>query len=138
MSDNNEIIEAEFAVVKVDVDNLPSIEVKEDGKFSQVDAEFEYARANIVNILETSNEVLESTAELVKESEHPRMVEVYSGLVKNLADINKTLFEIREKKMKIKGEMVDNTRNTPNKVTQVNNNTIFVGSTEDLIKAIKG
>lgn len=137
MSEQNDIIEAEYTIQEVNPENLPSTEVCEDGKMSQVDAEFEYARANIINILQTSDKVLESTAELVIESEHPRMIEVYSGLIKNLADINKSLFDIREKKMKIKGEGVDATP-TPGKQTNVTNNTIFVGSTDELINAIKG
>lgn len=134
MSDTD-IIEAEFIVKEVNPENLPSTIVNEDGVMTQVDAEFEYARANIINIIETSNDVLDSTAELVKESEHPRMIEVYSGLIKSLVDCNKSLFEIREKKMKINNE-----DNTPGKISQTNvtNNTIFVGSTDELINAIKG
>ena len=75
--------------------------------------------------------------DLVIEAEHPRMVEVYAGLVKTLADVNKSLLELREKKMKIKGEDVEvaTTKASP---TNVTNNTIFVGSTEELMKAMKG
>lgn len=123
-----DIIEAEFTE---EGKNLPSTKVNN----TQVDMEFDYARANIINILQTSNQVLESTAELVLETEHPRMVEVYSGLIKNLADINKSLFDIREKKMKIKGELLD-TEEAPTKT--INNNAIFVGSTEELLQSMKG
>lgn len=132
MSDNNDIIEAEWTE---DGKNLPSTEVRD---FTEVDAEFEYARNNLVKIIETSDEVLSNTAELVLESEHPRMVEVYSGLIKSLADVNKNILELREKKMKIKGELI-NTDPESGKVPRVvNNNAIFVGSTEELLQAIKG
>lgn len=128
---NNEtdIIEAEFTE---EDKNLPSTEVKN----TQVDMEFEYARANIINILQTSNQVLENTADLALETEHPRMVEVYSGLIKTLADVNKSLFEIRESKMKIKGELAD-LEEAPAGTT-INNNAIFVGSTEELLQQMKG
>lgn len=129
MEDNNDIIEVEFTE---EGKNLPSTEVKN----AQVDIEFEYARGNIIRIIETSNEVLENTAELALESDHPRMVEVYSGLIKNLADINKTLFDIREQKMKIKGELLDTDEISDGK--QITNNAIFVGSTEDLLQVMKG
>lgn len=138
MSKDTDIIEAEFTVQEVNPENLPSIEIKEDGGVSQVDAEFEYARANIVNIIQTSNMVLKNTADLVIESEHPRMVEVYSGLIKNLADINKSLLGLRETKMKLKGEMVDNNIVASSSPTTVTNNTIFVGSTDELLQAMKG
>jgi len=127
MNKDKDIIEAEFTE---EGKNLPAV-------ISEVDMEFRYARRNLVHIIETSHEVLENTAELVIESDHPRMVEVYSGLIKSLADINKTLFDIREKKMKIKGEFVD-VEEVPVGSTSITNNTIFVGSTEELIQTMKG
>ena len=123
-----DIIEADFTE---EGQNLPSTEVRD----TQVDMEFEYARGNIIKIIETSKEVLENTAELAIDSDHPRVIEAYSGLIKNLADINKSLFEIREKKMKIKGELQD-TEEVPTKT--VTNNAIFVGSTEELLQSMKG
>lgn len=134
-----DIIEAEFTVQEVNPENLPSTEVKE-GKLTQVDAEFEYARANIINIMQTSNKVLNDTAEMVSAIEHPSMVNAYSNLIKTLAEINTSLFDIRERKMKIKGELSDNAPITPSKISQTNvtNNTIFVGSTNELIEAMKG
>jgi hypothetical protein len=71
--------------------NLPSTEVRtievDQSTLDDIDLEFYYARTNLINLLETSRDVLETTAELAVESGHPRMVEVYSGLVKNLADV---------------------------------------------------
>ena len=104
---------------------------------TQVDIEFEYARRNIVEILETSNQVLKNTAEMVEETEHPRMVEAYANLISNLVEINKSLFEIRERKMKIKGELID-TDDIDAGNTIINNNAVFVGSTEELIQTMEG
>ena len=140
MNKDTDIIEAEYTVQEVNPENLPSTVVLEDGKTSQVDAEFEYARANIVNILQKSNDVLKNTAEVAVESEHPRWVSEFSGLITAIAGINKSLLDLREQKMKIKGELQDTTtavvqgKLSPSNVT---NNTIFVGSTDDLIKAMK-
>lgn len=127
---NTDIIDVEFTE---EGKNLPSTEVVR----TQVDIEFDYARRNIVHILETSNKVLENTAELVIETDHPKMVEVYSGLIKNLVDANKSLFDIREKKMKIKGELQDQDEVTET-TNNITNNAIFVGSTEELLQSIKG
>lgn len=129
-NENKDIIDAEFTVQGEE--NLPAI-IKNN---TIVDMEFEYARANIINILQTSNKVLESTADLVMETEHPQMVQVYSGLIKTLIDVNKSLFELREKKMLIKGELAD-VEEVPTGTT-INNNAIFIGSTEELLKRMKG
>ena len=124
-----DIVDAEFTE---EGENLPSTMVRN----TQVDIEFEYARANIINILHTSDAVLQNTAELALETDQPRMIEVYSTLIKSLADINTALFDIREKKMKIKGEFAD-TEEVPIGTT-INNNAIFVGSTEELLQKLKG
>lgn len=132
-NNDNDIIEAEFTeenLPSTKGDNLPSTEVK----ITEVDIEFEYARRNIIKILETSDAVLESTAELVLDTEHPRMIEVYSGLIRNLTDINKSIFEIREKKMKIKGELAETKEVTEQ---TVNNNSVFIGSSEEVLEMMK-
>lgn len=121
-------------------DNIKDVEIIEDSavvpvKVNAVDIEFEYARSNILKIIETSKTVLDTTAELAIESEHPRVIEVYANLAKNLSDINMNLFEIRKKKMELKGEIV-----TPDEVPAqnvTNHNAIFVGSTEDLLESLK-
>jgi hypothetical protein len=135
---DTDIIEVDFTetLVGSDQSNLPSTSVREvkidPSVMDDIDVEFYYARNNLINILESSKDVLESAAELAVETGHPRMVEVYSGLVKNLADVNKSLFDIREKKMKMQGDMEPD--DSP---TVVNNNSIFVGSTDDLLEMMK-
>ena len=96
-----------------------------------IEAEYNYTRNNLVEIIESSREVLERTSELVLESEHPRMVEVYSQLIKNLAEVNKSIMEVRERKMKMTGELDEDSSDTP-----LVNNAIFVGSTGDLLKMV--
>lgn len=126
MNDEIEIIEAELVEQG---QNLPEVR-------NASDLEFEYARANIVEIIETSKKVLKNTAMLAIESDHPRMIEVYTALIKGLSDINKDLFDIRERKMRIKGELEPVTVNQINNNTY-NNTTAFVGSTEELLTSLK-
>jgi len=129
MTKDDDIVEAEFSE---DEDNLPSVVDKN----TQVDIEFDYARSNIINILQISNTVLENTAYLAAVADDPRMIDVYSGFIKNLTSINMSLLEIREKKMKIKGELID--EDDAPVGTTINNNAIFVGSTEELLQKLKG
>jgi hypothetical protein len=101
-----------------------------------VDVEFEYARNNLVRMIEVSNAVMENTAELAIESDHPHMIDAYSRLIKNLSDINKSLFDIREKKMKFKGELDDKEEQTVQETTNITNNIAFVGSSDELLSQI--
>lgn len=121
-----DVVDVECVDETID-DNLPEVNTH-----SQVDAEFEYARNNIINIIQKSNQILDVTANLVVETEHPRIIGVYSELIKNLVEINKSIFDIREKKMKLKGEFID-----VDEGTTINNNAIFVGSTEELLKSME-
>jgi len=102
-----------------------------------IEQEYDLARENILHILRTSKAVLENTAELALDTDHPRMVEVYSGLIKNLADINKDLIDLQEKKMKLKKEYITQSE-IDDDSNLVNNNAIFVGSTEELFQLLKG
>jgi len=142
--EHDDIIDAEFTEFEVQVVDtetlLPSTELAEGGGDPTIDLEFEYARANLVNIIEKSNNVLDATAVLAVESEHPSVVNAYTMLIKNLADINKSLLSLRETKMKLKGEIQDErvpSKSSAAQSTNVTNNTIFVGSTEELLKAMK-
>jgi len=123
--------EIDVDVIEAEVQDLPAPVNEEVAAMSQKDLEFEYARQNIIGMIETSREVVETTAELAVEMEHPRMIEVYSGLIKNLADINKSLIEMRKEREAV----------TPDEEETVNanitNNNIFVGSTEELLKMMR-
>ena len=125
-----DIIEVEFKELDKVEETKDLVPVEDNHK--RLDQEFEYSRNNIIKIIETSEAVLLNTAALTIESEHPRMVEVYSGLIKNLVEINKSIFELREKRMKLKGEFIEKD-NIP---TTITNNAIFIGSTEDLLQKI--
>jgi len=70
--------------------------------------------------------------ELAKAKEEPRAYEVVGGLLKNLSDINTQLLELAEKKNRI---LEKTAREAPTSVT--NNNSIFVGSTDELNKMIR-
>ncbi len=95
-----------------------------------IDNEYEYAKKNLIDILQQSDTVLKKSAELATETEHPRMIEVYSNLIKSLADINKNILDLREKKTKILKD------ESPDKTTPSTTNAIFVGSTNDILKAV--
>jgi len=119
MSDENpvEVLPAEL---------LPAseIEIAKD-----LDTDYEYTRDNLKAIIEKGSEALDGILELAKESEHPRAYEVVGQIIKNVADVNRQLIDLQKD---IKG--LKKTESGPKNVT----NALFVGSTHDLQKLLKG
>ena len=93
--------------------------------------DYTYARENMYDVIERGTEALDYLLELAKASEHPRAFEVVSTLSKTIVDANKDLLEVQTKLKKLKEE---DKKENPQNVT----NALFVGSTADLQKLIKG
>lgn len=92
--------------------------------------DFEYARGNMLSILERGNGALDSLLDVADQSQHPRAYEVVATLIKTLADANKDLLELQKKNKELK-KVEDN--NTPKTI----NNNLFVGSTTELQRLLK-
>jgi len=106
-----EIVEAE----KIKVDN------------DEIKTDFEYARGNLINIIEKGNEALDGILDVAGMSQHPRSFEVAATIINSLAAANKDLLELSKRRKELEGEK------SP---TTINNN-LFVGSTAELQKLIK-
>ena len=74
---------------------------------------------------------LQELSSIASTSESPRAFEVVAQMVKNLSDTNKDLLELQKKLKTLKAE---EEKKSPNNVT----NALFVGSTTELQKLIKG
>ena len=95
-----------------------------------VDNDYKYQRENFYRLVERGQDASDGILELAKESEHPRSYEVAGQLIKNVADVTEKLGDLQEKMKKLKE--VPNT--APKNVT----NALFVGSTAELQKMLKG
>jgi len=100
-----------------------------DIKTDDVTDDYNYARQNLKNIIDSAQTSIEDLSILAQSSESPRAYEVLSGLMKTIVDANKDLLEL-QKKVK---ELKDNGTSQPSNVT----NALFVGSTSELQKLIK-
>jgi len=96
-----------------------------------VDDDYEYARKNLRSLIDNGKDVMDNLAYLAKEGESPRTYEVLGQLIKTLAETNKDLLDLAKKKKDIQHEKG---AEQPTHVT----NALFVGSTADLQKLIKG
>ena len=97
---------------------------------SHIEKDYEYQRDNFYNLVEKGSSAIDGILELAKESEHPRTYEVAGNLIKQVAEVAEKLGDLQEKMRKLKE--VPNT--APKNVT----NALFVGSTAELQKMLKG
>ena len=100
------------------------------GGLEDVDADYKYQRENFYNLVERGQDAIEGILEIAKESEHPRTYEVAGNLIKQVAEVTEKLGDLQEKMKRLKE--VPNT--APKNVT----NALFVGSTAELQKMLKG
>lgn len=96
-----------------------------------VTTDFEYARGNMLNILEKGNEALDGILDVAQQSQHPRAFEVVAGLIKTLSDTNKDLLELQKRQKDIIKQ--EDEQSGPKTI----NNNLFVGSTTELQKLIR-
>tara|TARA_R110000823_G_scaffold51291_5_gene127960 strand:- start:3530 stop:3943 length:414 start_codon:yes stop_codon:yes gene_type:complete len=96
----------------------------------EIETDYKYQRENFYNLVEKGSTAIEGILELAKEGEHPRAYEVAGNLIKQVAEVTEKLGDLQEKMRKLKE--VPNT--APKNVT----NALFVGSTAELQKMLKG
>lgn len=122
-SSNASLITIESSNEVVDVVEVSKVEPYAN----QASDDFEYARGNMINIIEKGNEALDGILNVAGQSQQPRSYEVAATLIKTLVDAQKDLLELQKKKKELTGESS----------TKTVTNNLFVGSTAELQKLIK-
>ena len=97
---------------------------------ANIEAVYKYQRQTFYTLVEKGSTAIDGILELAKEGEHPRGYEVAGNLIKQVAEVTEKLGDLQEKMKRLK-EVPDN---APKNVT----NALFVGSTAELQKLIKG
>ena len=92
--------------------------------------DYEYTRGNLYSLIEKGQEALDSILEVAQEGQQPRAYEVVSQLLKNVADTTDKLIDLQLKTKELNAE----DKKGPSTV----NNALFVGSTAELQKLLKG
>ena len=95
-----------------------------------IDKDYAYQRQNFYSLVERGQDAIDGILDLARESEHPRTYEVAGQLIKTVAEVTEKLGDLQEKMKKLK----DVPNNAPKNVT----NALFVGSTAELQKMLKG
>lgn len=94
---------------------------------SGIENDLEYAKKNLRDLIDNTIKLVPFAIRISKESESPRSVEVVSGLVKAVSDLNKDLISLTPQKKE--------SEETKTITNQQNN--LFLGSTEDIFAKLK-
>ena len=130
------VIEKGLKITEKDLDINPvsgrnEVIVQQDmGDVNDAQADYEYQREQFYKLVDRGSVAIDGILELAKEGEHPRAYEVAGQLIKNVAEVTEKL-GVLQKKMK---ELKEVPETGPKNVT----NALFVGSTAELQKMIKG
>ena len=120
-------------VTDVVVDHTDSVGIQKPDRLTKDDIEkdYEYTRGNLYSIIEKGQEAINGILELAQESEMPRTYEVAGQLIKSVADATDKLMDLQKK-------LKDVNEEKESKGPTTVNNALFVGSTAELQKLLKG
>lgn len=109
-------------------------ETKQVSKNSDFDVDYGEVRTNLKDLIAKGSSAIDGILHVASEGDSPRAYEVVSQLIKSVADANKDLIELHNKVKQISDNSIVNNNQTQTKI----DNAIFVGSTTDLQKMLRG
>ena len=131
----NKLIDKELGIIQTDMETasgdiiehpwVGTVSTEED-----IERDYEYQREQFYKLVDRGSMAIDGILELAKEGEHPRAYEVAGQLIKNVAEVTEKLGDLQEKMKRLK----DVPGTAPKNVT----NALFVGSTAELQKMLKG
>ena len=126
----DEILDIEETTAEL-VEAKPStLTVKRDKNLDDVDSDYKYQRENFYNLIERGQDAIDGILEVAKQSDHPRSYEVAGNLISQVAEVTEKLSRLQNSMKRLK----EVPSNAPKNVT----NALYVGSTAELQKLLKG
>ena len=122
-----------FDIVPVGEDPKPIKKTKPlivSDKNEDKEKDYQYARAQLYDIVEKMQESLNGAMEVAQQSDHPRAYEVCFQGAKHAADVVDKLGDLHKK-------MAEVEKDEQSVVNQTQNNVFMTGSTADLLKMLK-
>lgn len=96
-----------------------------------IEDDYQVARKKLNDLIDKSQQALDGMLNVALASDSPRAYEVVGQLIKTTGDTAKDLLDLQAKKKKLKEE-------EPKKQSiETQNNIVFAGSTQELLKALK-
>ena len=126
----DEILDIEETTAEL-VEGKPStLTIKRDKTLDDVDSDYKYQRENFYNLIERGQDAIDGILEVAKQSDHPRSYEVAGNLISQVAEVTEKLSRLQSSMKRLK----EVPSNAPKNVT----NALYVGSTAELQKLLKG
>ena len=126
----DEILDIEEPTAELVEKKPDTLIVKRDNTLDDVDSDYKYQRENFYNLIERGQDAIDGILEVAKQSDHPRSYEVAGNLISQVADVTEKLSRLQSSMKRLK----EVPSNAPKNVT----NALFVGSTAELQKMLKG
>jgi len=120
----------EDAEEKLEITEIPQIEVSSSQIVNDTETDIEYSRDKMKSLIDQSCEAINHMMALASDSEHPRAFEVLSTMIKHTSEMSQDLIKLQKTRKDITQE-----KSGPSSTTT--NNSIFVGSTTELQKYLK-
>ena len=108
----------------------PVVVPKTEHNEVDIDNDYKYQRENFYNLIERGQDAIDGILDLARESENARTYEVAGNLIKSVAEVTEKLGDLQSKMKKLK--------EVPNSAPKNVTNALFVGSTAELQKMLKG
>ena len=117
-----------------DIEMVSSTGPAQNKELADITKDYEEIRSNIKEIIKKSNGAIDGILNIARETDKPIAYEVAADLIRATLEANERLMALHQKVKEIK--MIGNISNI-NSNTTTTNNSIYVGSTKDLINLIK-
>jgi len=131
--DIDKALDIETTPIKSEIVKTEPSEIKKPADaVDQLQKDYEYSRGQLYSIIEKGQEAINGILELAQESDSPRAYEVAGQLIKNVGDVTDKLVDLQKKMKDINQEQKSSAP------TSVTNNAVFLGSTAELQKFLKG
>jgi len=111
-----------------DATNIPSIVQKDE---TMIDDDFDQARLALKQMIMKGQSAVEDISNIAKQSDNPRAYEVTGELIKTVAETAKDLLQLQKQKKELEGVKKEDP-----KQIGTQNNIVFAGSTNDLLKLL--
>ena len=125
----DEILDIEETTGEV-VQQEPNNLIKRDDALDDVDSDYKFQRENFYNLIERGQDAIDGILEVARQSDHPRSYEVAGNLISQVAEVTEKLSRLQSSMKRLK----EVPSNAPKNVT----NALYVGSTAELQKLLKG
>ena len=112
---------------------------KAEEKEKQAEGDYDYATREIKELMEIAKDVVSNAADVANETGEARQIEAFSQLLKVTGDMAEKILTASKTKSEIEKNRLTTKTNSgiAGSITNNTNNTVFVGSSKDLLKQLK-